>query len=470
MKRTLLTLTLMFFIVSLDAQTPDLELETFATGLSRPVSIKNAGGIDTNLYVVEQDGFIKVVDASGTVNDQLFLDIDDNVIDTGNERGLLGLAFHPNYSTNGYFYVNYNNNSGNTVISRFTRSTANPLVANENSELVLLTYNQPFSNHNGGDLAFGPDGYLYISSGDGGSGGDPGNRAQTLSNLLGKMLRIDVDNPQADKNYGIPSDNPFIDNSSAMDEIWAYGLRNPWKFSFDRATNDLWIGDVGQNAREEINLTLASDTGGLNYGWRCYEGNLEYLNGNLCPDEATLTFPVSDYSHSNGRCSITGGYVYRGSTYPNFDGLYFFADVCSQEIGYLSFDGGNWSKTFENFSGSFVAFGEDINGELYVSSLGGTISRLVDANVLNVEDEQVNSVSVHPNPAKNELTIDFGTTTFSIETTISIFDIQGKRIKTVEKDNNSIQHLNISDVSKGIYILKINSESGRNIIHKLIIN
>lgn len=247
----------------------DLELDLFASGFNRPVNIKHAG--DDRLFVVEQDGFIKIVNSDGSVEPTNFLDIDDRVRSIGNEQGLLGLAFHPDFASNGYFFVNYTDNSGDTVISRFSRIGVNPTIADPNSELIILTYTQPYSNHNGGELQFGPDGYLYISSGDGGSGGDPQNNAQNLNSLLGKLLRIDVNNSTASNPYEIPADNPFIGDAAARDEIWAYGLRNPWKFSFDALTDDLWIADVGQNAREEINLVPSTDAG-LNYGWRCYEG------------------------------------------------------------------------------------------------------------------------------------------------------------------------------------------------------
>ncbi len=246
-----------------------------------------------------------------------------------------------------------------------------------------------------------------------------------------------------------------------------YGLRNPWKFSFDRSTNDLWIGDVGQNAREEINFTLSTDTGGLNYGWRCYEGNNTF-NTSGCPSADNLTFPVSDYAHTNNRCSITGGYVYRGSEYPNFEGLYFFADVCSQEIGYLRFENESWNSTFESFSGSWVAFGEDINGELYVSNLSGNIFKLTDST-LGVEENQLNVISIFPNPANNELHLDFSKTTLTVSDII-IYNTQGKAVKTVTRNDDTIQNIKVSDLSKGIYILKMNSADGNSSAQKLVIN
>jgi len=444
----------------------DLELESFASGFNRPVNIKHAG--DDRLFVVEQDGIIKIVNSDGTVETTNFLDIDNIVGSTGNEQGLLGLAFHPNFATNGYFFVNYTNNSGDTVISRFSRIGVDPTIADPNSELIILTYSQPYTNHNGGELQFGPDGYLYISSGDGGSGGDPQNNSQNLNSLLGKLLRIDVNNSSASNPYTIPADNPFVGNASARDEIWAYGLRNPWKFSFDSANDDLWIADVGQNAREEINQ-IASTAAGLNYGWRCYEGNSSYnLSG--CPSSSTMTFPVSEYSHSGGRCSITGGYVYRGSTYPNLVGSYLFGDVCSQEIGYLKFENGSWNSTFESFSGNWVAFGEDINGELYVSNLSGSVFKISDA-LLSIDENTQNTISIYPNPANTVLNIDFFGTAITNSTTINIFDIQGKLIKSILKDNiDTFTSINISDLKSGFYILKVKSEDGKKATQKFVIN
>ena len=443
----------------------DLELDLFASGFSRPVNIKHAG--DDRLFVMEQDGIIKILNADGTTENTNFLNIDPIVGSSGNEQGLLGLAFHPDYATNGYFFVYYTNNSGNTVVSRFSRIGTNPEIADPNSELVILTFSQPFSNHNGGELQFGPDGYLYISSGDGGSGGDPQNNSQNLTSYLGKLLRIDVNNSTAANPYAIPADNPFVGNSAALDEIWAYGIRNAWKFSFDSMTDDLWIADVGQNAREEINQA-ASTAAGLNYGWRCYEGNNAF-NTSGCPNSNTMTFPVAEYSHSGGRCSITGGYVYRGSTYPNLQGLYFFADVCTQEVGYLENVGGNWNSTFETFSGNWVAFGEDINGELYASTLGGNIFKLRDAT-LSVDEYGLEDISIYPNPANEELIIDFSSVSTSLAIDIVIYDMQGKTVSFISKDPNAIQKINTSNFAKGLYLMKISDQNGKQSTHKLVIN
>ena len=262
--------SLFFFLlyVPLSAQV-QLETQSFATGFADPVAIVNAG--DDRLFVVQQRGLIRILDLAGNVAETPFLDLSGVVSQSGSETGLLGLAFHSEYHENGYFFVNYTRASdGSTVVSRFSTDTNNPDLANRESEIQLLTVNQPYSNHNGGQLLFGPDGYLYIALGDGGSGGDPQNRGQNLNTFLGKMLRIDVD-VEDGAGYGIPADNPFVNDETALDEIWAWGLRNPWRNSFDRLTGDFWIADVGQNSREEINFQPAGSAGGENYGWLCYE-------------------------------------------------------------------------------------------------------------------------------------------------------------------------------------------------------
>lgn len=340
----------------------------FAKGLNHPVCIANAG--DNRLFVVEQVGDIRILNSQGQVQSQPFLDIHDRVA-FGGEQGLLGLAFHPDYKSNGYFYVNYIGLDGNTNISRFKVNPANTETADPQSEFKLLTVVQPFANHNGGDLCFGPDGYLYIGLGDGGSGGDPGNRAQNPLEYLGKMLRIDVNQGSP---YAIPVSNPFYNSTITLQEIWALGLRNPWRFSFDRLTGDLWIADVGQDAIEEIDFQPAGDKGGENYGWRCYEGNRVY-NSSQCAASTNFTFPVYTYPH-NPECSVTGGYVYRGSNSSIYYGQYFFTDYCSDNIWTLHKVANTWVKEdFGHFPGNnFSTFGEDFTGQLYLAGVtSGTI-------------------------------------------------------------------------------------------------
>lgn len=321
------------------------------------------------LYVVEQPGRIVRIDPASNTR-EVFLDITSRVHDRGWEQGLLGLAFHPNYAENGYFYVNYTT-STHTHISRFKADTAAGGKADPDSEQVLLAYRQPYDNHNGGDMHFGPDGMLYIASGDGGSGGDPQNNSQNLKSLLGKLLRIDVDREESGKLYAIPTDNPFVGNPEAAPEIYAYGLRNPWRFSFDRETGELWAADVGQDELEEINLI---EKGG-NYGWRIKEGTLCY-SGEGC-DRKDLIDPIYEYDHSQGR-SITGGYVYRGSALPELYGKYVYGDFTNGNIWALERKAdGSVSNRLLTASGKDIAsFGVDREGELYVLTLSGEIYRL----------------------------------------------------------------------------------------------
>ncbi len=360
----------------LTAQTV-LTLEEVASGFDKPLEVIHAG--DERLFVVEQPGRIRILWPNGTVAAEPFLDITDRVNDNANERGLLGLAFHPQFADNGWFYVNYTGTGGHTVISRFSLS-ADSNEADAQSELILLQIDQPFANHNGGCLRFGPDGYLYIGMGDGGAGGDPLNAAQDPQSLLGKMLRIDVDGPTP---YAIPSDNPFAQDSAGRDEIWALGLRNPWRFSFDQLSGDLWVADVGQNEWEEINFLPAGSMGGTNFGWRCYEGLATYnLSG--CASPQAYTFPIHVYANSNavGR-SVTGGYVYRGQSMPALYGHYIFGDFVSGRIWALLYDptsGTTQLNELLDFADyELSSFGQDVFGELYACGYSsGKVFRLVD--------------------------------------------------------------------------------------------
>ncbi len=352
------------------AQAP-LSLERVVDGLARPLGVVAPGDGSGRLFVVLQGGRILVL-AGGTLLPEPFLDLSDRVSCCG-ERGLLGLAFHPDFAANGLFFVNYTDTGGDTVISRFAVS-ADADRADPTSEVEVLGYAQPFANHNGGQLAFGPDGYLYIGSGDGGSGGDPANNGQSLDTLLGKLLRIDVDGSP----YAIPPDNPFAGNGGARPEIWAYGLRNPWRFSFDRATGDLFVGDVGQSSREEIDFQPAASGGGENYGWRRMEGTLCFDPPSNC-DDGSLVVPILEYGHDAG-CSVTGGFRYRGRAVPELAGVYLFADFCSGTVWGATEAGGAWSATVLAETGLAVSsFGEDEAGELYLTHLDaadGAVYRL----------------------------------------------------------------------------------------------
>lgn len=446
MKKLINYLTLIFVCYN-SSFSQSVLLESFGPSFNSPVEIKNAG--DERLFVVEKSGKIKILNQNGSVNSTPFLDIEDRVSTNANERGLLGLAFHPNYPENPFFFVNYTNNSGATTISKFSVS-ANQDIAND-SETILLEINQPYANHNGGCINFGPDGNLYIGMGDGGSGGDPQNYSQNTESLLGKMLRINVNSGA----YSIPENNPY------GDEIWSVGLRNPWKFSFDSLNGDLWIADVGQNEFEEINM-VQNNPANINYGWRCYEGNEPYnLSG--CPDEG-LTFPVSTYSHySSGdfKCSITGGYVYRGNQISGLNGVYFFADYCSGEIGLLSKnenDEWDMSLAFPNINGSWVSFGEDINGELYIASINGGIYKIIDAALSNNEIDS-NTLNYFPNPFQDYIQINSDR-----PINIELYDLSGRKLREFKNYNQEI--LDLGFLNKGTYIIKVDGY----LVKKLIKN
>ncbi len=442
----------------------DVSLQSFATGFTKPVDIKHAG--DSRLFIVEQDGVIKIVNSAGITNPTAFLDIDARVRSSGNEQGLLGLAFDPNYATNNRFYVNYINLSGDTVISRFTTS-ANPDVADDTSEEILLTVSQPYSNHNGGSLAFGNDGYLYIALGDGGSGGDPQNYAQNLQSHLGKILRIDVSGATS---YTVPATNPFVGNPAGLDEIWSYGLRNPWKMSFDSDTGELWIGDVGQSNKEEIN-NVPIVNAGYNFGWRCYEGNSTF-NTSGCPSVSTITFPVGEYNYGGSpfRCSITGGYRYRGSMYPDFQGLYFFADYCTNEIGTLTFSGGSWNMTFNGpFSGNISTFGEDSSKELYAAGISnGTIYKIFDTTLSVEENSLSNDYQLYPNPAENYFQINNQNAASQIKEVI-MYSFSGKLVSKTRISTEN-QKIMTDQLSNGMYIVQLISNNDAVSYHKIVKN
>ena len=340
---------------------------------SRPVDFQSTNDSSNRIFVVKQGGIIRVFDNNENVEtSEVFLDISALINTTANEQGLLGLAFHPDFDSNGYFYVNYTPSTTLSLTSRFQASSSNPQVADPNSELVLLEIPQPFTNHNGGQLAFGPDGYLYIASGDGGSGGDPGNNAQNRSNLLGNILRIDVDGTSNGLNYAIPMSNPFVGETNIREEIFAYGFRNPWRMSFDSQTGNLWSGDVGQDEREEINLV----TIGGNYGWRLFEGNFCFSGD--C-DNTGLISPVFEYEHNGNDQSITGGHVYRGGLTPSLAGNYIYADFIDGRIWALDASSSNPEGVLLlNSNINISSFGVDAENELYICAFDGSIYRLVE--------------------------------------------------------------------------------------------
>jgi len=402
MKR-LIFLSILFFIglSEIEAQNIgqipySINLDLFATGFSTPVDITNAG--DDRLFVVERIGRIQILNQDGSINPVPFLDINPRVINNSgqSEQGLLAMEFHHDYLNTGWFFVHYIGNDGNTVISRFEVDANNPDIANPASESIIFTLQQPFGNHNGGSIKFGPDNMLYIGMGDGGSANDPENFSQNPNSFLGKMIRIDVDNGLP---FSIPTDNPFVNSPDTLDAIWALGVRNPWKFSFDNATGDLWIGDVGQNEYEEINFQSVNSAGGENYGWRCREGNNDNItSGCVGPFEpAAVEVPHTGTNH----CSITGGYVYRGNEnmFGSTTPIYLFADYCSSAI-FGAYPESNGTSDFafvelDRFQGNgFGTFGEDSNGELYIAAANnGRIFRINAECNIEIDELEVNAAS-----------------------------------------------------------------------------
>lgn len=384
MRKLILIPAVLILLLSMEkAFSVELTTELVAQGFKDPLFLISPRGDTERLFILEQNsGQIKII-KNGEVLETPFLDI-GRLASQGGERGLLGLAFHPNYSENGYFFINYTDNRGDTVISRYKVSD-DPDVADPESASVIMKADQPYSNHNGGMIAFGPDGYLYIGHGDGGSANDPKNISQDTKRELGKILRIDVDGGEP---YSIPEDNPFVNDPEVLDSIWALGLRNPWRFSFDSKTGDMYIADVGQNKIEEISFQPAASKGGENYGWRCMEGTrCTGLDGCVC-NSPELMGPIHEYTHSGGNCSVTGGYVYRGSAIPKLDGTYFFADFCSGNIWSFKWDGEKITEFKErkeelkpDQKGKSIryitSFGQDADGELYILDKDGDIFKIV---------------------------------------------------------------------------------------------
>lgn len=377
-----LVLTLVLVLTSFGASAQDestgfdIGFEPVAEGFNQPTAMANAGDGSDVLYIVEKPGTVrKLVDSERV--EEPFLDITDRVGSSGYEQGLLGIAFPPDYEDSRVFFVDYTDLNGNTVVSRFTVGDND--VADAASEQVILTQEQPYPNHNGGQLQFGPDGYLYIGLGDGGSGGDPQGNGQRLDTWLGKILRIDVDPTivPAGEAYAIPEDNPLVGEEGALPEIFAYGLRNPWRFSFDAETGDMLIADVGQDQIEEINLLPINPDGAVNFGWNVMEGSTCYLNPNC--DASMFTLPVMEYTHDEGGCSVTGGEVYYGENLPDIYGTYIFADFCSGFVWQgVRGDDGTWTMSAPVESGlSISSFGVDEQGEVYVLDLeSGIVYRL----------------------------------------------------------------------------------------------
>src|SRR5438128_5720539 len=358
------------------AEAVTIQLQPVLSGLSSPIFLTSAHDSTDRLFVVEQGGTIRVLQ-HGATSPTLFLDITSKVL-SGGERGLLGLAFHPQFATNRRFFVYYTRQTdGAIVIAEYHASVADPNVA-DTTETVILTIAHPnFANHNGGMIAFGPDGFLYIGTGDGGSANDPANNSQNIDALLGKILRIDIDHLNGSVPYSSPPSNPFFGSTPGADEIYAYGVRNPWRFSFDRGTGQLYVADVGQGAREEVDIV----TLGGNYGWRIMEGSIcnPNFNGGVCTPPPGHIPPISEYTHSVGRCAITGGYVYRGTKSSLPTGSYVFGDYCTGEI-FMRQDGMDALTVLLNTTFNISSFGQDESGEIYVVDLAGGVYRIVNPN------------------------------------------------------------------------------------------
>jgi len=445
-----------------------LQLQVAFPNLSfaRPVDLQHPGDGTDRIFVVEQAGIIKVFENNASAaTAAIFLDITGRVNDTGNEEGLLGLAFHPDYKNNGYFYVNYTAISPRrTVIARYRVNASNSNQADPNSEFILLTFNQPFENHNGGQLAFGPDSYLYIATGDGGSGGDPQGNGQNLQTLLGKILRIDVNTTSAGRNYGIPSTNPFAGNTAGnREEIYAYGLRNPWRMSFDPVTKWLWTGDVGQNCFEEVDIIEK----GKNYGWKIMEGNscfnpVSGCNASGC-NMTGLVKPIVDYGRTLG-ASVTGGYVYRGNKVPELVGAYIYADFATGRIWSLRYDGVNPASNVQLMDTNLgiASFGIDKNYELYICAFEGIPNANDDRiyrfrpTASSVDDsgnipKSAQLVQNYPNPFGNDaLSRATGTPATTIEYTLTqnapvelrVYNVRGQLVRTlISREQNAGKQL-----------------------------
>ncbi len=395
-------------LVADDTQWPVVLATEVAAGFVRPVDIQHSGDGSGRLFILEKPGKIKII-KEGKLLSMPFLNIESKVNDSGNEEGLLGMAFPPHFATDlePHFYVSYTSNTGSTV-SRFKVNTANSDLAINASEEIIITQSQPFSNHNGGQIQFGHDGYLYVGLGDGGSGNDPGDRSQDRDTHLGKILRIDVESaPDPGKGYAIPPDNPFVGDASTQDEIWALGLRNPWRFSFDRQTGDLWIADVGQVALEEINFQPASSSGGENYGWRYFEGTIEHITTGVIPNSPIA--PIHQYGRSSGR-SVTGGYVYRGAEYPRMKGVYLYIDYHADTFIGIQPDGeGGWI-TQPLLSGytNVTTFGEDEAGELYFATDSSSSTRNRVFVISDIRDESYLKILSVESESNGRLSFTFG--------------------------------------------------------------
>jgi glucose/arabinose dehydrogenase len=449
---------------------PAYEAAEVVSGLTDAIFATAPPGDTERLFIVEQRGFIRILDLdTDTLLPTAFLDIDSLVV-SGGEQGLLGLAFHPDYAVNGTFYV-YHSSNGDvcdnsnrcSLIARYQVDPGDPDRADHGSRFELLEVTQPASNHNGGMLAFGPDGYLYIGLGDGGGSGDPNNNGQNLNTLLGKLLRIDVDSGSP---YAVPGSNPFV-GVAGLDEIWAYGLRNPWRFSFDRDTGDLWIGDVGQGSWEEVDHQPAASQGGENYGWRLMEGTHCYNPSEDCND-GSLVLPVHEYSHGSNNCSITGGYLYRGSV-PQLAGLYLFGDYCTGRVWAYNPDTDIATQILTDQTvGNVLSFGEDAAGEVYILT-GDTLWRLETGDLTGAPllPAGLRLAPASPNPFDERSRLALSLDGARRRLDVSIFAVDGRHLRTLHEGPAAAGELSLSwdgrddagrALAAGVYLLRAETE------------
>jgi glucose/arabinose dehydrogenase len=460
---------LVFFVIlaSNAYAQPQLTFTTILNNVSAAVDIKHAGDGSNRLFIVQQSGAIRVY-KNGALLTRPFLNIANLIKYNGGEQGLLSVAFPPGYKQSGYFFIYYNANSENVTLARYRVSAANPDVADPASGVILFSYPKPggFGNHNGGCLQFGKDGYLYSSIGDGGSAGDPFGNAQNLSSPFGKILRLDVKMINAPY-YKIPADNPFANTPNAFREIWSLGLRNTWRWSFDRETGDTWIGDVGQDLWEEVDYTTPQQSRGANYGWRCYEGNRTF-NTDSCRGKRNYTFPVLAYPHnsSNGGFSVIGGYVYRGNDFPALKGYYICADYLSNNAWKIISNGaGGWNISLQkNVPASIVTFGEDEAGELYAATLTGTIYRVGTQSAIastkeayNLSSSGVNHNYIFPTiVTNNKITLVMKDNFKTVRITDSKGQLQMLQQLTVQ---TGVLQLSLPSLSAGMYMIELSGNT-----------
>lgn len=455
------------------SQTPPFLLFTpyVSTSLSSSVDLVNAGDGTNRLFVVRQGGIVRII-SGGVLQAGNFLNMADS-LSTGGERGLLSLAFHPNFASNRYFFVYYTTTTGDIRITRFQTLVGNPNVADQTTGVVLLTIPHPTnSNHNGGKLVFGSDGNLYFGTGDGGGTGDPDNNAQNGNSLLGKMMRINVDNFTTPPYYTIPADNPYVGNPAVRDEIFAMGLRNPWRWSFDRLNHDMWIADVGQGAREEIDFRTLATAGGVNYGWRCYEGNLAY-NTSGCQPQSSYESPIFDYPHNSatGGFVVTGGYVYRGLEYAALYGYYICIDYATGNAWLIKPNGsGGWNTYIQaqatGLPTSIVGFGEDEFGILYALSQSGVVYKVgtnsggpVAVNFLQFTAKAFTAFNELRWKTTNEQNLSFYEIEYSLDAVNYISAGRINALNSALENNYSFQH-SISGFTKIFYRIKITDKQG----------